>query len=222
MRRATTARQVATISEKLGDFGAGAADCSGTPAVLDDAASTPIATSSPPFVGSYRPVDPFASLAGAPLKGEWRLTFLDATPGSGGTLYCWELEITYEPPATDLTLKVTDTPDPVKTGKKLTYAVKATNAGPAPATGVVVSDRLPAGATFVRATSSGGECTQTGRVVRCEVGDLAPDESARIAITVKAPKRPGRLVDVATVDADQDDPNPDDNRVTATTRVRKA
>ena len=211
----------ATVSNKFGDFGTGAADCSGTPAVLDDAAPTAIETSTPPFVGSYRPVDPFSTLAGVPLKGEWDLSFLDVTPGSGGTLYCWELEVTYEPPSPDLTLTVKDTPDPVKVGKKLTYAITAANVGAAPATGVVVTDTLPAGATFLAAGPPGAQCTPTGRTVRCKVGDLAPGESARIKITVRAPKKPGRLVDVASVVADQEDPNPEGNRVTATTRVRR-
>jgi uncharacterized repeat protein (TIGR01451 family) len=208
----------AIVSEELGDYGSGATDCSGTPAVLDEAASASIETSSPPFVGSYRPVDPFSTLRGVPLKGDWDLFFLDATPGSGGTLYCWELEITYEPPSTDLALKVKDAPDPVKTGKKLTYTITATNSGPAPASGVVVTDTLPSGAAFVTASSG---CARTGRAVRCDVGDLAPAESAKVTVTVKAPKKPGKLVDVATVGADQGDTNPGNNRVTATTRVRR-
>ena len=154
----------ALISSKLGDFGAGAADCSGTPAVLDDTAPTPIETSTPPFVGAYRPVDLFSTLAGAPVKGDWSLSFLDATPGSGGTLYCWELEVTYEPPPTDLTAGDQGRPDPVKVGKKLTYTITAANAGPASASGVVVADTLPRGTTFLAAGPANAHCSRKARV----------------------------------------------------------
>ena len=136
----------AIISNRLADFGSGSTDCAGSPATLDDSASTPIETSSPPFVGSYRPATPLADLAGGPIAGEWDISLFDTTPGGSGTLYCWELEVTYEPPSTDLTLVVKDSPDPVKVGKRVSYTITAANAGPAAASGVVVTDTLPAGA----------------------------------------------------------------------------
>ena len=50
----------------------------------------------------------------------------------------------------------TDSPDPVTVGASLIYTVTVTNSGPDTATGVVVTDTLPAGATFVSAMPSQG------------------------------------------------------------------
>ena len=207
----------AVISSRLADFGSGSTDCAGSPATLDDSASTPIETSSPPFVGSYRPETPLADLAGIPITGDWEIMLLDSTPGGSGTLYCWELEVTYEPPSTDLTLVVKDSPDPVKVGKRLSYTITAANAGPAPASGVVVTDTLPAGAAFVGAASPDARCTRAGRKVTCYVGDLPVGESARVTVRVKAPKKPGRLVNVTRVTSHQFT----EDTVSTSTRVRR-
>ena len=55
-------------------------------------------------------------------------------------------------------LKITKTaqPDPVYEGDNLVYTVTVTNAGPDVATNATVTDALPAGVTFVSATSSQG------------------------------------------------------------------
>src|SRR6266536_5594892 len=52
------------------------------------------------------------------------------------------------PPTADVALTITDSPDPVAVGANLTYTVTATNNGPGTATGVVVTDPHPSGATF--------------------------------------------------------------------------
>src|SRR5262249_61444038 len=41
-------------------------------------------------------------------------------------------------------------------GQEVTFTVTATNHGPSPAMGAVITDRLPAGLTFVSATASQG------------------------------------------------------------------
>ena len=40
----------------------------------------------------------------------------------------------------DLSLRITDAPDPVKSGSSLTYTVIVTNAGPSAVTGATVTD----------------------------------------------------------------------------------
>src|SRR5207248_196508 len=59
----------------------------------------------------------------------------------------------------DLAVTKTDTPDPVTAGTDLTYTVTLTNNGPSDAQGVVLSDVVPAGTTFVSATAPAGWTT---------------------------------------------------------------
>ena len=48
-------------------------------------------------------------------------------------------------PNTDLAVGKNDTPDPVNAGENITYTVTVTNNGPSDATGLVLTDTLPAG-----------------------------------------------------------------------------
>ena len=55
---------------------------------------------------------------------------------------------------TDLAIVKSASPNPVIAGNALTYALNATNNGPSNATGVTITDTLPAGVTYASATSS--------------------------------------------------------------------
>ena len=79
---------------------------------------------------------------------------------------------TTAPPSADLSVTQTDSVDPVGLGQAFNYVLVAANAGPAFATGVVVTDTLPVGVTASAATSSVGTCTIAGRTVTCSVGNL--------------------------------------------------
>ena len=87
-------------------------------------------------------------------------------------------------PAADIAVtKTVDNATPA-VGTTVTFMVRATNRGPTGATGVVVTDALPAGLTLVSATPSQGTYTAPAWTV----GALAADDSATLVI-------------VATVDA---------------------
>ena len=218
----TSITLVTPLPDDSGDnFGTGAPDCTGTPTVLDDAASTPIASARAPFAGSFRPEEELAAFNGKPMGGVWELSFFDLFPGDAGTIYCWELEITYEPPAADLSVKGSDSPDPVKVGKRVKYTITARNDGPGAATGVSVVDTLAPGTTFVSARTAHGSCSRAARKVTCDLGDLASGASATVTVVVKAPRRPGRLTNTASITADQTDPDTGDNKVQLRTIVRK-
>src|SRR6202030_3436367 len=89
-------------------------------------------------------------------------------------------------------LSITKTaPVTATTSSPITYSVTATNNGPSPATGVVVTATLPAGVTFVSATSSQGTCTNASGTVTCSVGNLASGASATLTINGTAPATPG-------------------------------
>jgi uncharacterized repeat protein (TIGR01451 family) len=105
-------------------------------------------------------------------------------------------------------------------GNALTYSLKARNDGPNGATGVSVSDPLPAGVNYVSAVSTTGSCTFAAatRTVACAIGALASGQSATVTITVK-PLQAGTLTNTATVSGTQSDPKMSNNSDTAVTFV---
>jgi len=66
-------------------------------------------------------------------------------------------------------------------GVNVTYTVTVTNSGPQSATGVMLSDQLPAGMTFISAAPSQGSCTGTS-IVTCDLGAMASGGSATVTI----------------------------------------
>lgn len=129
-------------------------------------------------------------------------------------------------PAGTANLKVTkaDSPDPVRVGANLTYAIGVENLGPSPATGVTVTDNLPKGVDLVSATGPAGPCAAQGGKVSCAIGSLNPvgvdygGAPAQVTIVV-VPRQPGTIRNTATVKGDQKDPVKGNDKATATTRV---
>jgi len=129
-------------------------------------------------------------------------------------------------PTPDLSISKADAPDPVKSGKQLTYTIVVTNTGAAPATGVTVGDQLPDRLHFNSVTTTQGTCTRSttkkhktkGGTVTCSVGDLGAGGSATITILTKATK-PVTLSNTATATASNVTPEADDS-ATATTVVQ--
>ncbi|MFF5974040.1 DUF11 domain-containing protein [Streptomyces sp. NPDC012769] len=60
-----------------------------------------------------------------------------------------------------MAVDVSASPDTVRSGSNLTYAVSVRNNGPRLAENVVINDTLPPGARFVSATLSQGSCTHS-------------------------------------------------------------
>ena len=91
-------------------------------------------------------------------------------------------------------------PSSASAGATVSYVFTVTNLGPNTATGVVVTDTLPAGSTFVPAGSS-NICQQTAPgVVTCNVGSL--NNGANAVITIQAalpPTASGQVTDTAVV-----------------------
>src|SRR5258706_11348044 len=111
-----------------------------------------------------------------------------------------------------------ESPDPVAIASNLTYTVRVTNAGPATATGVSVSDPLPAQTTFVSAVSSQGSCAAQNGTVTCALGSLAPGAHAVMTITALA-SQAGLATNTAFVSALERDLNLANNRISLISAV---
>ncbi len=119
------------------------------------------------------------------------------------------------PAGADLSL-TKEGPASVDAGATITYTLTVANAGPGPALNVVLEDTLPAGVTFVSATTP---CTQTGGVVTCALGEVASGASAVIEIVVTAPETPGTITNNAVVSSDTTDPDEANNEAALDTVI---
>jgi uncharacterized repeat protein (TIGR01451 family) len=130
-------------------------------------------------------------------------------------------------PDPDLAVTMSGSPDPVRAGGNITYAITVRNAGPADAAGVVLDDPLPAGTTFVSlGAASGWTCSTppAGGTGRVSCGDTLFPNGASATFTLIVQVNPGTLpgtviTNIATVSYTLSDPNPANNVATATTRV---
>ncbi|MBL8482822.1 MAG: DUF11 domain-containing protein, partial [Rhodocyclaceae bacterium] len=105
--------------------------------------------------------------------------------------------------------------DPVANGGIMKYGVRVDNNGTTPATGVVLSDTLPANASFVSALPSQGSCNApAGGVLVCNLGDLGAsggaDSTASVVITLRATNQ-GTVHNIASATANEADVNASDN-----------
>jgi uncharacterized repeat protein (TIGR01451 family) len=123
-------------------------------------------------------------------------------------------DITINVPAPDLSMAKTG-PALVTEGHNATYTLTATNLGPTTATGVTVTDPVPANSTFVSASAG---CAQAAGLITCTAGTLAPGGSQAFTITLFAGSG-ASIVNIATVAGDQADPNPANNTATVTTTI---
>jgi uncharacterized repeat protein (TIGR01451 family) len=128
-------------------------------------------------------------------------------------------------PSADLALSQTvDNPNPgAGTSIQYTLALNG-NAGPEAASNVLVTDLLPAGVTFVRATASTGTI-YTNATGIWNVSSLALGASAtlQITVTLNAGTVGQTITNTARITAaDQADPNPSNNVASATVTVQAA
>lgn len=124
-------------------------------------------------------------------------------------------------PVANLGVTITSPSAPVLVGDNLQYTVKATNAGPSPATNVILLDTLPANVTFLSALADSGPApTQSAGIVTDTIGNLASGASVNLTILVKptAAAAPS-ATNSATVSALEFDPNTLNNSASSTTDV---
>ncbi len=86
------------------------------------------------------------------------------------------------PAAVDLSISKMAIPNAVNVGSNLTYTFEIANYGPGAATGLILTDPLPAGLSFVSADATQGSCLYSNGTVNCTLGTLAPGATATVNI----------------------------------------
>ena len=119
----------------------------------------------------------------------------------------------------DLSVDVSDSPDPVRPGEEVTYTGALSNHGISSATNVSFSQVLPSKiAGPALASSTQGTCTVAGDTVTCNLGSIAAGASATVTVTIRVTK-PGTATSTASVMANEPDPIAGNNTDTTTTTV---
>jgi uncharacterized repeat protein (TIGR01451 family)/CSLREA domain-containing protein len=159
-----------------------------------------------------------------PIAGDQYVT-ATATPTAGpGTTngftvgYSNGLLISGPVTAPDLALSGT-APSSVTLGNNVTYTLTVTNDGTAAATGVTLTDTLPAGVKFVSAT---GGVTPGEGVLTFNLGNLAAHATAPTVTIIVTPTAAGTLHNTASVAGNEPDPTPGDNSLSRNTAVNAA
>ncbi len=154
-----------------------------------------------------------AQVEGITTGPDGNIWFTDAQGNQIGQLVVQTAPLT----APDLALSG-DAPASVTQGENVAYTVTVTNDGSAGATGVTLTDTLPAGVRFVSAT---GGITPVNGVLTFQVGNLDIGASVHFVIVV-TPTATGALRNQAGVGGNEADPTPADNSITQTTTVTQA
>ncbi|HEV2400268.1 MAG TPA: C25 family cysteine peptidase [Candidatus Sulfotelmatobacter sp.] len=124
----------------------------------------------------------------------------------------------------DLSVTNTPAPVPVQAGNNITYTQVVTNAGPSTATGVSLTETLPANTTVVSLTAPAGWTCNLGTLT-CGIGTLAPSTPATITYVLKvtAGTAAGTAInETASVSSSVTDPNSANNTATAADVVATA
>lgn len=116
----------------------------------------------------------------------------------------------------DLAITKSDSPDPAIAGESLTYSINVENLGPDDATGVVVTDTLPAEVSFVSASAG---CVMQD-VLTCLLGSLGAGGSKEVTIEVTVDSAaPVVITNRADVFSAAADDNLNNNQTTEETAI---
>jgi uncharacterized repeat protein (TIGR01451 family)/fimbrial isopeptide formation D2 family protein len=208
------------------DLQAGMVYTAGTATALPATGFSEVSVTPDPNDGSA-PVNTVWNIASIPAGGTVTITVpvkaLASLPNGTSILNTVDVSAFEQPgPVTD-TGNVTTTlsadleasksfdPVPPVAGNEFTYTIGVRNLGPSNATGVKITDPLPAETTFVSAAG----CTHDAGTVECLVGDLAVGGREDFVVTVKLAAGAGAVSNTATVSGTTPDPNPSNDTATA-------
>ena len=126
----------------------------------------------------------------------------------------------------DLAVQKTASANPIFAGQNVTYTITVKNVGtPFGATGVVLTDVLPASMNFVSATTSQGSLVTppvgSNGTVTANLGSIASNATATVTITVSSTTA-GVVVNSASATSAESDSNTANNTGSASTTVNSA
>jgi uncharacterized delta-60 repeat protein/uncharacterized repeat protein (TIGR01451 family) len=184
----------------------------------------------PDFFPAPAPAAPYgtnlAVFNGSNPNGLWSLYVADDSAGDLGTINGgWYLRLTTANPvvpSADLAVALTAAPNPVIVLSNLTYTITVTNFGPGGATNTVLTNVLPAGATFLSAaTATGSAATNAAGALIWTVGTLAKDARATLTVVMR-PNVVGALTNSISGVSTTQDLNPGNNTASVVTTVNAA
>ena len=213
---------------------------------FDDAAAASL-TGSAPVTGTYKPTQfstsipfpattngqgflpgPFGTsltnLIGSNPNGLWSLyVYDDTTLGSGGIYNGWSLAISTlntVTPTVDLAVGLTASANPSVVNSNLTYTITLTNAGPSTATGVLLTNVLPAGVSGAvsTSTSQGSWSTNGAGQLVCNIGTMAKDTTVTATVVI-SPTTLGTITNTIAAVANEVEANPLNNSAAVVTTV---
>jgi len=104
-------------------------------------------------------------------------------------------------PISDLKVKVTTNSRAVRQDDNVTYTITVVNGGAEPATGIVLTDELPEGTSFVSIKATdGGECNAD--TLTCNLPNLTTGNSAKVELVIHN-SQANNLVNTATVTSNE-------------------
>ena len=141
-------------------------------------------------------------------------TITDNIGGTNSAL----ITVTVANASADLSVTASAAPEPVGVGSNLVYSLIVSNAGPSSASGVFVSNQLPAGVNFISATSG---ATPSGGVLLVNLGSLAAGTNISAQIVI-SPNSAGPLTNLFAVFANETDSMLTNNSATVVSTVTNA
>jgi uncharacterized repeat protein (TIGR01451 family) len=120
-------------------------------------------------------------------------------------------------PLIDLAVTKIGSPNPVELGSNITWTMVVTNNGPDTATGVTISDPMPAGNTYVSASTTQGSCTG-GAILSCSLGTIPAKGTVTITL-VTTPTATGTVTNTVTVVGNETETDTSNNTASASVVV---
>jgi uncharacterized repeat protein (TIGR01451 family) len=123
-------------------------------------------------------------------------------PTNHGSYDAFVTKITFQ---VSLTVTKSAASNPVFAGDNLSYTLQVTNAGPDSATGVTLTDSLPATVNLISVQTSQGSYSQAGNTLTFQLGTLTAGASATISVVV-VPTSPGAITNRAVLSSAETEP----------------